>query len=306
MCCAAAAAAAAAATMASTTTTSSSRPLLGLMGTLRHTLQVGGVRALYTGLALPLSAQAVYKGTVFTVNNVTESSIIEWKTQEQYKLGDFQRYQLTMGDRFVSGFLGGAVNAALFCTPVEYVRNQQIAQIGVNRSNIQSAGVLHRISSGPFAVIRSTIQNNGVSGLWRGLASTVLRDSIGCGCFFVAMAQTQVILKRHNLPWEDDSQHRPQSQPSMSALIVSGAVAGLSFWLWALPVDTCKTWIQNGTASNLTHALRLSQRNGFWLSIPLLFRGWQVAYSRGVPSAAITVVTYSLIFQHLQKQPTHW
>jgi Mitochondrial carrier protein len=285
--------AAAAATVAST---ASSQPM-GIVGTLRHTLQAGGVRALYTGLALPLAAQAVYKSTVFTVNKVTEASIVEWKTQEQYKLGNFKPYQLTVGDRFVSGCMGGAVNAALFCTPVEYVRNQQIAQIGEKQ---KSNGSLLRRPLGPIAVIRNTIHAHGVTGLWRGLASTVLRDSIGCGCFFAAMAQTQTFLQHHPLPWED---HPPSSDgpPSTSSLIVSGAVAGVAFWLWALPVDTCKTWIQSGTASNLTHALQMSQRRGFWQSIPSLFRGWQVAYSRGAPSAAVTVVTYSLIFQHLQQ-----
>ncbi|KAG7360571.1 mitochondrial carrier protein [Nitzschia inconspicua] len=280
---------------------------MGIVGTLRHTLQVGGARAMYTGLALPLAAQAVYKSTIFTINKVTETSIVEWNTQERYKLGNFEPYQLTTTDRFVSGCMGGAVNAALFCTPVEYVRNQQIAQIG-NEQPVRSKGgnrLLHRNSLGPIAVIRNTIHSYGVSGLWRGLGSTVLRDSIGCGCFFVAMAQTQAFLKRHPLPWEDPMQHNDSSYPqplSTSSIVVSGAAAGLAFWLWALPLDTCKTWIQSGTASNLSHAFQLSQRHGFLQSIPSLFRGWQVAYSRGIPSAAVTVVTYSLIFQHLEEQ----
>lgn len=309
---------------------------LGVVGTLRQTLQAGGgVRALYTGLALPLAAQAVYKSTIFTVNKVTEASIIEWKTQERYKLGRHNQHLdananvelLTTQDRFVSGCMGGAVNAALFCTPVEYVRNQQIAHIGNSSSGGGGGGKLLQLqqqpmkqrqatiatttilqqrsrSVGPISVIRNTIQSNGVSGLWRGLASTVLRDSIGCGFFFVAMAQTQDYLKRHPLPWEEEQRATTTGdQPlSTASLVVSGATAGMAFWLWALPIDTCKTWIQSGTASNLTHALQLSQRNGFWQSVPSLFRGWQVAYARGAPSAAITVASYSLIFQHLQQQ----
>jgi len=68
-------------TSASTTTTTKT---LGLEGTLRNTLRYGGgLRALYTGLAMPLAAQAVYKGTVFTVNNLTESYIRDWKTQKK-------------------------------------------------------------------------------------------------------------------------------------------------------------------------------------------------------------------------------
>jgi hypothetical protein len=298
---------AAASSGSATATTVSQTTSLGAWGTLRSTLQFGGVRALYTGLALPLAAQAVYKSTIFTVNNLTESFIIEWNTQEQYKLGKFHEepYRLTMMDRFVSGFMGGAVNAALFCTPVEYVRNQQIAQMGksggdgegvavMKNTKATSKSILHR-TTGPCAVIRQTIHSNGVSGLWRGLVSTVLRDSVGCGFFFVAMAQSQALLTSR------DHDGEPQN-PTTTTVIVSGAAAGVAYWLWALPIDTCKTWIQSGTAANLTHAVQMSQREGFVQSIPSLFRGWQLAYTRGAPSAAITVTIYSFAIQYLQQQ----
>jgi len=289
-------------TSASTTTTTKT---LGLEGTLRNTLRYGGgLRALYTGLAMPLAAQAVYKGTVFTVNNLTESYIRDWKTQKNHMGGFETPYKLTLTDRFISGFMGGAINAALFCTPVEYVRNQQIAQIenskngtstAPNKTNTnKSADILNsRNKNGPIAVIRRTIQGNGFTGLWRGVASTVLRDSVGCGVFFAAMAYSQ----------EQFTPAHSNRPPQTALLILSGAMAGVSFWIWALPIDSMKTWIQNGTARNLSDAVQISQRNGFAQSIPSLFRGWQVAYSRGAPSAAITVLTYSLVFQHLQGSP---
>lgn len=277
-----------------TATSTAATNTVGLAATIRNTLHYGGgMRALYTGLAMPLAAQAIYKGTIFTVNNMTESFIRDWKTRENHKLGNFEMpCQLTLTDRFISGFMGGAVNAALFCTPVEYVRNQQIAQMeNVSNTTAAKTGIIHsRNKDGPISIIRRTIQGNGFTGLWRGVASTVLRDSVGCGFFFVAMAYSQEQLAPAH-------SNRPPSTPIM---ILSGALAGVSFWLWALPVDTMKTWIQNGTACNLTHAVRISQRHGLVQSIPSLFRGWQVAYSRGAPSAAITVVTYSLAFQYLQ------
>ena len=306
------------------TTNVSGTGTVGLVGTLRNMLQYGGgARALYTGLAMPLAAQAIYKGTIFTVNNMTESYIRDWKTRENNRLGhNFEApHKLTLADRFVSGFMGGAVNAALFCTPVEYVRNQQIAQIEKNSHvaaavpkvagsgtgntanitpnhnamrNKNPGGTINiRQKNGPISVIRNTIRSHGFTGLWRGMTSTVLRDSVGCGFFFVAMAYSQEKLT-------PDYSNQP---PSMPTVILSGALAGVSFWLWALPVDTMKTWIQNGTACNLSHAVRMSQHHGLLQSVPSLFRGWQVAYSRGAPAAAITVVTYSLASQYLQGLP---
>jgi ornithine carrier protein len=266
---------------------------LGLSGTVRHTIQFGGFRALYTGLALPLAAQAIYKGTIFTINNILEQAIKEWKTQENYKLGNFTAYKLTLFDKFLCGFMGGAVNAALFVTPVEFVRNQQIAQADGNSNNrgLQKKSIssqyLTRVQ-GPLAVVRSTLRAEGPSGLWRGMTSTILRDSLGCGCFFAVMTYSQQLLSAH--------QEAESGPPSKSILITSGALAGVSFWLVGLPLDTMKTWIQNGSARNLQHAWDLSQREGVLNSIVSLNRGWQVAYLRGAPSAAITVVTYTSVY----------
>ena len=280
------------ATMAS----SSNTKAVGLVGTVRNMLHLGGVRSLYTGLAMPLAAQAVYKGTIFTVNNMTESFIRDWKSNDGRSEASST---LTLTDRFISGFMGGAVNAALFCTPVEFVRNQQIAHIEKRKSMSttdskkpkNTKGIFNQ--NGPIAVIRRTIQSGGFRALWRGTTSTVLRDSVGCGFFFVAMAYSQEQLTPAH-------SNRPPSTP---VVILSGVLAGVSFWLWALPIDTMKTWIQNGTARNLSDAMYMSQRDGLVKSIPSLFRGWQVAYSRGAPSAAITVLTYSFAFQYLQDIP---
>merc|ERR1712194_866809 len=47
-------------------------PSNGPITMLTHTLQNGGIRALYTGLSLPLAAQAAYKATIFTTNRETK------------------------------------------------------------------------------------------------------------------------------------------------------------------------------------------------------------------------------------------
>lgn len=258
----------------------------GVVGTFRRTIQAGGFRALYVGLALPLGAQAIYKGTVFSVNNLTKQLISDWKSRDTRHLGQVASgsNNLSMADRFLCGFVGGAVNAALFVTPVEYIRNQLItAQGSAFDDSKQSV-------RGPVAIIRTTLANDGVGGLWRGMASTVLRDSVGCGFFFVAMSLSQQVLS-------------PNKEPSFSVVVCSGAFAGVSFWLWALPVDTMKTWIQNGTAQDLRDASRLALRQGALGGIQSLSRGWQVAYGRGAPSAAITVTTYSLAHQFLTTLP---
>ena len=90
--------------------------------------------------------------------------------------------------------------------------------------------------------------------------------------------------------------HKADEPLTQGAVVLSGATAGVAFWIWALPVDTIKTWIQNGTARNLRHALaQITTRT----KLAQLFRGWPMAYGRGAPSAAITVSTYSAAYQFL-------
>ena len=179
-----------------------------------HTIQHGGIRALYTGLALPLTAQAVYKATVFSVNKVTTEVLTDFKTLERRKVGDLTPVTLTQMDRFWCGFVGGAINAALFVTPVEYVRNQLIAQHTRKSHGITSK----RHFAGPRDVIRHTIATQGIMGLWKGTGMAVARDSLGCGCFFLTF---------HYL-----SQRLPQDQASST--LIAGAASGLAFWIAAL------------------------------------------------------------------------
>jgi solute carrier family 25 (mitochondrial carnitine/acylcarnitine transporter), member 20/29 len=264
---------------------------------LKHTLQHGGIRALYTGLALPIAAQGVYKGTVFTVNNVTQQSILDYRTLENHKTGILENGQLTMVDRFWCGFAGGAVNALLFVTPVEFVRNQLIAQ----HSRSAEGQPISRLASGSWDLMRHSIREHGFLSLWRGAGLSVARDAFGCGCFFYALAWTQ---RQLTIPGDESSSRPP---PSFSATVVSGGLAGVAFWVVALPLDTVKTWIQSSdlaaagsSVSAKESILAIYRATGYNGVFQQLFRGWQVAYGRGIPSAAITMAVYSLAYRRLQ------
>jgi hypothetical protein len=286
-----------ASTSASTSTASSSSSLAkssanaaasrGPLQVLKHTLQHGGVRALYTGLTLPLAAQAIYKGTVFTINNVMQSAIIDWRTWENHKTGVLQPGQLMDLDRFWCGAVAGGVNAALFVTPVEFIRNQLIAQ----HTKLADGQKVAVQNTGSCDVVKHSMRQHGLAALWRGVSWSIYRDTLGCGCFFYAMAWTQ-----HQLT-------PPGEQPGMTATVVSGGVAGLSFWVVSLPLDTIKTWVQssdlNTTVSAKSTVEKIYRQGGLMGVVQQLFRGWQVAYTRGIPSAAITITIYSWAYRYL-------
>ena len=250
---------------------------------LQHTIKHGGIRALYTGISVPLAAQALYKATLFASNNSAKQLVQEWNTTK----GGNSDYEMKPSDIFWCGFVGGAINAALFVTPVEFVRNQLIAQ----HTKIANGILIDRpVMKGPLDVVKYTLNTTGVTGLWRGVGVTVARDSIGCGFFFAAMHTVQKYLS-------------PDAPPSIFVTVLSGVSAGLSFWLSTLPLDTLKTWVQNGTTSSAKEGLVESlQRYGAAGTFQQLTRGWQMAFGRGAPSAAIMVTTYNYTHRYLSAE----
>jgi solute carrier family 25 (mitochondrial carnitine/acylcarnitine transporter), member 20/29 len=266
----------------------------GPIHVLKNTFDHGGVRALYTGLGLPLAAQAVYKATVFTVNNITQNAILDFRNKNQVGMAP----SLTLNDRFVCGFVGGAVNGALFVTPVELVRNQLIAQHSKLATSTLETSAANKVSlpsfRGSWDVIRYVVQSQRPLSLWRGISWSVARDGVGCGCFFYTIAWTQKTLTPRD------------EKPSMPVVLFSGGLAGLAYWVTALPLDSIKTWIQSSDISMSSLSTRETIRkiyaeHGLVGLFYRLNRGWQVAYGRGIPSSAITIATYSAIYDRLQK-----
>jgi len=290
------------------------RPLATLMNTFRN----GGVRALYTGVTPVLGAQAVYKACVFSVNNVTMSKITAYKTR------DGGTYTPTLFDIWFCGVCGGCVNGTAFVSPVEFVRNQQIAlHSRASTAEGTSSEAMRRKMKTPIDIIRQTLRREGILGLWRGTGVTVLRDSLGCGGFFVMNELGKRCLGPHL-----------GGRESKATFLAAGACAGwgvsrvicfdvvlvavfLSFctisphitvssslvlfaqyWAFALPLDTLKAIVQTGGASSAREILIVSiERDGLARTCTLLLRGWQLAFGRGAPSAAITLTVYSTLYE---------
>lgn len=258
-----------------------------------HTVRNGGIRALYTGLQPVLAAQAGYKATVFAVNNVTRKALVEWKTSERRKVGLFQRYDLTRVDVFLCGATGGAVNAALLVAPVEYVRNRQIAHhTRISTGKGLSSESLSLATRGAFDTVQRTVNKHGLPGLWRGAGVTVLRDFLGCGGFFVMYE----IGRDHLAPIFG-------SKDCTGTVMTSGALAGWGYWAFAMPLDTLKTLVQTGKAKSAREAVASSiEREGALATARNLFHGWQMAFGRGAPAAAVTLASYTAVYDFCNRR----
>ena len=253
-----------------------------------HTVRNGGITALYTGAAPVLAAQACYKATVFSVNGLAGAALARHRAREGPG-GGGGGDPPSLAETWLCGWIGGAVNATVFVSPVEYVRNQQIAQhsrLAAAASAAAPALPLAAAARGPLDIARTTVRRDGLPGLWRGAGVTILRDSLGCGSFFVSFELGRRWLGPH-LGGSD----------SGATLLASGACAGWGFWAFALPFDTVKTLIQTGRATSAWDTVAGSLRNGGVAETAhRLTRGWQLAFGRGGPAAAVTLSTYAAVF----------
>jgi len=218
-----------------------------------------GLMAFYKGFWPPFLAQASYKAVVFSSYVAVQKHLFRGKPSFE--------------SIFVSGLIAGSINS-IIVAPVELIRTHQILDKG---KLLLQPTLLKRISD-----IRST---NGIKGLWRGFLSTVLRDGPGLGFYFITFEYL-----KNNLPFG------PQD---IRTKIIAGSLAGVSYWLYAVPLDTIKTRIQSPYTTNgslIGNAKVIYLEGGFRGMYKML----PVALARGVPGASITLTTFDVISDFLK------
>lgn len=242
---------------------------LSIRQAVSSSIQDNGIRSLYKGFFVPFAAQIVYKSIIFATNTASNTFLFHNKSD--------------LSTIFLSGTIAGSVNG-LVVSPVEIIRTTQImaAKEGINKSVL--------------GAVKYILQNRGPLGLWVGLPPTIARDGPGMGFYMIAFHECKKLIQSI-----DGSQGNP---PTMLNRLVSGSLAGISFWTWAIPIDTVKTIIETsirsshqgqGTlASTVVKHLRQMKLADFYRALP-------VAYIRGIPSAAVTLTVYDLLVEKMVK-----
>lgn len=244
----------------------------GLRHCVTTTITQEGVSGFYRGLSAPLGAQAVYKAVIFSVNGATRKFITS---------NDLAPSGWVVP---ISGGIAGAANAAVV-TPVELVRNRlQMQYAGVNGT--QSAQY-----RGPIDVVKHVVRTRGFSGMYTGYLPTVMRDGPGMALFFLAFDAAKRGMLGSGFVDRMELPH----------VVLAACCSGISFWSWALPVDTVKSMVQSPgqEGKSLLRVVGDMYSSG---GMPRFFRGWQAAFVRGIPGATSTLVTYTYLSEAWQNQ----
>lgn len=208
------------------------------------------------------------------------------------------------GISFLNIFLAGSwagFSQSLVLSPFELVKVQQ--------------QIHQKDSPNFFDTAKDIIRQGGVRrGLMRGWVATALRDGPTFGFYFLSFDLCKWLWMKNNEAkkpqphslhelGEEASLLLHTQAPNVPSWVVlaGGALAGISSWSLALPMDCIKSVIQgsplNTPASELrffTVAKRIIKDSG---GVHGLFRGWKPCLLRAAPVNAVTFLVYDAILR---------
>ncbi|KAJ3837660.1 carnitine/acyl carnitine carrier [Lentinula raphanica] len=252
---------------------------------------------LFKGITSPLAAVALMNGLVFA----------SYRFFLKVQLNDNSEIP-TLSQIALAG-TGCGVISSVITTPTELIKIRQ-----------QSL----TIPTSAKQVAWDIFKRSGVRGLYRGVTSTILRDS-GYGAYFWAYEATCRYLNSRVPSSAHSSEtslvvHEFDHQPNVSSwstLLTAGAVAGIAGWIFTFPFDVVKTRIQgtHGARLSSSYSSRLAATYGptnpyhsTWSTIvnsyrsegiPVFFRGLSPTLIRAIPVNMATFATFELIVHAL-------
>ncbi|KAJ1987377.1 hypothetical protein GGI25_005782 [Coemansia spiralis] len=241
----------------------------GSMDCVRATIRGEGAAGLYKGVTSPLAGIGFCNAVVFTANGFFQR-LLQANSNEP----------LTIGQKAVAGGLAGGVMSFLNC-PVELLKVKLQTQYG-------SAGTSgHKPYTGVFNCGVRTFQERGITGLYRGLGITILRDIPSFWAYFGLYEGMKSLMVYRRLGVADGAKSNGVEQ------FLAGGLAGISAWLTAYPQDVIKSRVQmdykyKSTAEAARALLREIKTSG----LQILFRGFGPTILRAFPANAATFVAY--------------
>lgn len=212
-----------------------------------------GIRGVYRGVTSPLLGVAGINAIIFGV------------------YGNAQRCMKNPDSLKSHALAGGAAGfiQSFLCSPMELVKSRM--QVGDT-------------SKDPVDCLKKIYRNSGISGVFRGLGLTILREVPAFSTYFF----TYEVLTRRN----DDL---PVSTFSM---LIGGGLAGVASWTIVYPVDVLKSryQIDGITSTKYTSPYDCLLKSVKGEGVSCLFRGLAPTILRAFPVNAVTftVVTWTM------------
>ncbi|XP_068104022.1 mitochondrial ornithine transporter 1-like [Hyperolius riggenbachi] len=245
-----------------------------------RTYHIEGLRGLYHGTVPALVANVAENAVLFACYGFCQKLV-------SYALGLHNESQLRDHHKATAGSLASVFSSLVLC-PTELVKCRMQTQHEMWVSGHK--GIPYK-STTPWSIVCDILKSEGVTGLYRGLSSTWLREIPGYFFFFGGYEFSNSILNRNH-----------ETQPGPIVVTISGGVGGACFWLSVYPVDSVKSRIQvHSMVSHqgrfLPSLLNILRTEGIFT----LYSGLMATVIRAFPANAALFLAYEMTKRTLTK-----
>ncbi|RXK40936.1 mitochondrial ornithine carrier protein [Tremella mesenterica] len=301
-----------------------------------------GWKGLYRGLSAPLLGAACENACLFLVYGKTQNIILHFRPGETTDTS-LEKRQLSQAELALAAAAAGAVTSFVLTpielikcrmqvqmlaregafgplshphahttsipTTSIHPQTRSITQLASSSSSSTSTSTLHPPRpglpplEGPFQLIRSTIRQHGLRGLWLGQIGTLFRETGGSSAWFTAYNLSSAYFLAQRQKKMDSLPNAGRDVPRLTKadlatweLMFSGALAGMSYNIVLFPADSVKSAMQ--TRAELNPNL---PREGFWTTagriwskrgLRGMYAGCGLTVARAAPSSALIFLIY--------------
>ena len=250
----------------------------GTMDCVRKTIRKEGISGFYAGVMSPLAGQMFFRAFSFMTFH---QSVKMLKSSHQDEISDTTLL-------LAGGMTGFAIS--FIETPIDLVKTKLQIQIFYSKSSANKSSSSSSSSSRYRTVsqcIRYIANRHGITALWQGLSSTIIRNVPANAVFFpVNEIIKNKLAASNNIDVKDLKLHHR---------LIAGGCAGLSYWVGMYPLDRIKGQIMSTPFSQnrsyLHIASQILQREG-WKG---MYIGLAPCAARSAPACATMFATVDII-----------
>ncbi|CBJ29814.1 carnitine/acylcarnitine carrier protein [Ectocarpus siliculosus] len=233
-----------------------------------------GLMSWYRGLLSPVAGYGAMFAVSFSSYGMA-SRFLQRRRKEDG--GGGGSGEVFLWEKSAAGFFAGAMNSP-FRTVFDRVKTVMQVRVGNGRAAPYSW-------SGACAA--DLVRREGVmSGLFRGIESTMLREMLQCAIYYPSYEVTKDLLARRSTSGKS-------SVPEPALQMLAGGIAGCATWLPPVYcLDVIKTRLQSaepGVYGGTWDCLRKTVRSE---GTPVLFRGLGLSMLRAFPMHGLVFVGY--------------
>lgn len=262
------------------------KPGVSAMQIMRNTWKAHGIVGFFQGAGAMVTGNSAKAGVRF----LTYDTIQNLLRPKSANALEGSKEKLSMGRSILAGFLAGSAEAALAVTPSEAVKTRMI------QDSLQPDHL--RKFRGPIDAVQKIVAAEGLSGLYRGLGATVLRQG----------ANSSVRLTSYSVL--KSLQMQAGYGKSTAATFASGAGAGLITVYLTMPFDVVKTRLQQSPSASqvsiskgkqniVSCAVNVVKKEG----VKSLWKGTTPRLTRLIFSGGIAFTVYESVIGWLSPAP---